>query len=302
MSVTDERVADFLEGPQRRNRREIVSPEGVPLAVEIATYGERATAFMLDFLFFMLATFFLVLVGAAIAVSLSGGSFYVAMAVVLLVALLVRVFYFINFELIWQGATPGKRIVGLRVIDRRGGPLRSSQVIARNLTRELEMFMPLGMLLSFSGGKTAAWEQLALGLWALLFTCLPFVNRDRMRGGDLIAGTIVVSAPRRALLGDLVDATLRHVFTEKQLRAYGAFELQILEELLRRPLSRDTGRIWSEVADKIISKIAWPSPVAARDVERFLRDFYTAERAFLEREQLFGKPRADKHAEEKAVS
>ncbi len=33
------------------------------------------------------------------------------------------------------------------------------------------------------------------------------------------------------------------------------------------------------------------------DVMVFLRDFYTAERAFLEREQLYGKARADKHAE-----
>jgi hypothetical protein len=37
-------------------------------------------------------------------------------------------------------------------------------------------------------------------------------------------------------------------------------------------------------------------PIAPADIMPFLREFYTAERAFLEHEQLFGKTRADKHA------
>jgi uncharacterized RDD family membrane protein YckC len=302
VSAADDRVSAFLDGPLRRNRREIVSPEGVPLAVEIANYGERATAFMLDFVFFALLVFFLVLTGIVVEV-LFGKTFgesaaAIGGAVVMLVFLLVRVFYFIQFELMWQGATPGKRIVGLRVIDRRGGPLRSAQVIARNLTRELEMFMPVVLLLGFGGTKVPAWGTLATALWLLLFTFMPLINRDRMRGGDLIAGTIVVSVPRRRLLGDLVDTAARHVFSEKQLRAYGAFELQILEELLRRPDSVET-RLKSEVADKIMRKIEWPSPLLEREVDLFLRDFYTAERAYLEREQLLGKSHVDKHGQEK---
>jgi len=219
-------------------------------------------------------------------------------ALLVLVFFFTRVFYFIHFELAWQGATPGKRIVGLRVIDRRGAPLRPAAVIARNLTREIEMFLPFQLLLAFGGGPVAVWERLALAAWALLFTFMPFINRDRMRAGDLIAGTIVVSLPRRALLGDLVDTTFHHGFSEKQLSAYGAFELQILEELLRRPDGIETRRLKAEVAEKIVRKIAWPSPPAEKDVDLFLRDFYAAERAFLEREQLFGKPRADKHARE----
>jgi hypothetical protein len=48
--------------------------------------------------------------------------------------------------------------------------------------------------------------------------------------------------------------------------------------------------------DTICRKIVWTVPVPPSQVARFLRDFYTAERAFLEREQLYGKGRADKYA------
>ena len=51
----------------------------------------------------------------------------IAVTLILFIAFIVRNFYSIYFELAWQGATPGKWINGLRVIDRRGGPLRASR-------------------------------------------------------------------------------------------------------------------------------------------------------------------------------
>jgi len=86
-------------------------------------------------------------------------------------------------------------------------------------------------------------------------------------------------------------------FTPQQLQTYGAFELQVLEELLRRPPSAETTQVLDEVCGKICRKIGWTDPVPRRDVTAFLRDFYTAERAYLEREQLFGKAKADKYAQ-----
>jgi hypothetical protein len=131
----------------------------------------------------------------------------------------------------------------------------------------------------------------------LFFAVLPAINRDRMRGGDLIAGTMVIALPKRALSSDLVEERLQFTFSEPQLRAYGAFELQVLEELLRRPDLPDSRKVLSEVCDKICHKIGWTAPVPPDQVVLFLRDFYTAERAFLEREQLYGKGRADKYAQ-----
>jgi hypothetical protein len=108
---------------------------------------------------------------------------------------------------------------------------------------------------------------------------------------------MVISMPKRALSSDLVERALQFAFTEQQLRAYGAFELQVLEELLRRPDMASSMHVLNEVCDKICRKIGWAAPLQPADVLPFLREFYTAERAFLEREQLYGKARADKFAQ-----
>ncbi len=304
MTSGHERASVFLEGAERR-RRDITSPEGVSLRIELADYGERATAFVLDLFIWFCATvviylsLFMLLSLLSSWVEIGGASFTVALGVALFVGFLVRNLYFIHFELAWQGATPGKRIVGLRVIDRRGGPLLPTAVIARNLTREIETFLPMGLLMApvGVGQGAAAWERLSLLAWLLLFAALPFFNRDRMRAGDLIAGTMVIALPRRMLLGDLVEKAFQHAFTDKQLRAYGAFELQILEELLRRPDAPGSKGLRRDVCEKICRKIEWLAPVPDGDTDLFLKDFYTAERAFLEREQLFGKLHPDKHYE-----
>lgn len=290
MTVAADRVSEFLEGV-RRSRREIVTPEGVALPVDLAEHGGRAAAFAIDMVIWLCTTIALYLV--IIAVLRHGAAVGIVMTLVLFIAFLVRNLYFIYFELIWRGATPGKRVCGLRVIDRRGGPLTPAAVVARNLTREVEIFLPLGAVLSLGPG---AWTDLFLVAWLLLLSALPLFNRDRMRGGDFIAGTIVIAVPKRMLLADLVQATTRHRFTPQQLGAYGAFELQILEELLRRPASADTDRLLADVCGKICRKIEWTAPVPAAEIRRFLTEFYTAERAHLEQEQLFGRARADKHS------
>ena len=292
MTLAHERATEFLEGT-RRQQRTIVTPEGVPVTVELADHGERLTAFAIDVFIWFLLTIAVYLPLILVA-ALNKDAALIAVSIVLFIGFVVRNLYFIHFELAWRGATPGKRIVGLRVIDRRGGPLLPSAILARNLTREVEAFIPLGLLLTWSG-TNPNWEQLFVAVWLLFFAALPFVNRDRMRGGDLIGGTMVIALAKRVLSGDLVERAAQYVFTEQQLRAYGAFELQVLEELLRRPKSLETNRLLAEVCDKICRKIGWTAPLPPQDTELFLREFYTAQRAFLEREQLFGKPRADKY-------
>jgi uncharacterized RDD family membrane protein YckC len=284
----------FLEG-RIRGQRHIITPEGVSLPVSLADLGERATAFLLDVFFWSLATIavYLILVFSL----LTGVSGAVAFGIGLFIAFILRNFYFIHFELSWQGATPGKRLLGLRTIARNGGPLLPGAVIARNLTREVETFLPLGLLnsLSLAAGSSVVWERLSLVVWILLLSALPLFNRDRLRAGDIIAGTTVIALPRRALLGDLAEANFHYNFTDRQLRAYGAFELQILEELLRHPEAADATRVRREVRDKIAAKIGHEAAIPDGDTDLFLSDFYTAQRAFLEREQLFGRRRDDKN-------
>jgi uncharacterized RDD family membrane protein YckC len=290
MSAVDDKVAQFLEGVPR-NRREILTPEGVLLPVDLAAHGERAIALALDLFVWLCVTALLYLTIAAFLIE--GVAVEIAVTLMLFLAFIVRNLYFVYFELAWQGATPGKWVTGLRVIDRRGGPLTPSAVFARNLTREVEMFMPAGVLLSLGAG---GFERLAILAWLGLFTALPLFNRDRMRGGDFIAGTIVIAIPKRALLADLVESANLYGFSTPQLAAYGAFELQILEELLRRPRTAQTMTLLTEVCGKICTKIGWTAPVPPAEIVTFLTEFYTAERAFLERERLYGRHREDKNS------
>lgn len=278
-----------------KNRREIVSPEGVPLTVELAAISERAAAFFLDVMFWTGAILFIYLCLAfLIADNVTGN---IVAGLMVFIAFLIRTTYFLHFELAWQGKTPGKRIVGLRVIDREGGPLTASAVIARNLTREFEIFMPLLVLLSIGSLGTESWWQWLSGAWLLVLGALPFLNKNRMRGGDLIAGTIVISLPRRALLPDVAQSEFHYTFSDKQLMAYGSYELQVLEELLRGAAGIYTPQMYAQVGNKIRDKIGWHSAVPAEKEFKFLQDFYTAERAYLERNQLFGIVKRDKHTE-----
>ncbi|MBO0759318.1 MAG: RDD family protein, partial [Bradyrhizobiaceae bacterium] len=187
-----ERTSQFFEGGRRR-KREIVTPEGVPVNVEIPDYGERLIAFIIDFVIWTLLT--LAIYIPVLSMIGRAGGYLIALSIALFLGFLIRNLYFIYFELAWQGATPGKRIIGLRVIERNGGPLTAAAVIARNLTREVEIFIPLGILLNV---QSVEWQNLLLVGWTLFFLALPALNRDRMRGGDLIAGTLVIALPRRA--------------------------------------------------------------------------------------------------------
>jgi uncharacterized RDD family membrane protein YckC len=195
MTSTYERTSQFLEWV-RREQRQIITPEGVPVTVELADYGERLVALTIDLFFWLLLTL-AVFIPIVLAIGTRGS--LIAISIALFIGFLVRNLYFVFFELAWRGSTPGKRLVGLRVIDRSGGPLLPSAVVARNLTREIEMFIPLGVLLTWgsAAGGSVDWESLAIAVWLLFFTALPFINRDRMRGGDLIAGTMVIALPKR---------------------------------------------------------------------------------------------------------
>jgi uncharacterized RDD family membrane protein YckC len=274
--------------------REIVTPEAVPLTVELARLGERAAAFILDFVFWNLTVFLVVFPISFLRIVHVTREIVVGL--ILLVSFIIRNTYFLYFELAWRGATPGKRIIGLRVIDRNGGPLLPSAVVARNLTREFEVFMPVMVLLSFEIVSVGQWAQWLSFAWLLAIGAIPFLNRDRMRGGDLIAGTIVISLPRRALLADQAQNEVSYSFTDRQLLAYGNYELQVLEEVLRgAATSLHSKEMLRQVGERIRHRIGWTGEIPLELEERFLRDFYTAERAFLEREQLFGKVRPDKH-------
>jgi uncharacterized RDD family membrane protein YckC len=278
---------------EARTRRSLVTPEGVDLNLRIADAGQRIGAFLLDVIFqnlilagFSLACFFLV---AALGLKRLE---YVAV-IWLLGAFLLRNAWFIGFELSPRAATPGKRIMGIRVASRDGGRLTAEAIIVRNAVREVEIFLPITAIVatSASGGGVETMLYLLMAIWTGIFLFFPLFNRDRLRAGDLIAGTWVVRAPRRTLLPDLADsdARSRFTFTDKHLQAYGVKELHVLEQVLR---SRDR-KTMAAVAQRIRRKIDWEAPLNEGD-EEFLAAYYAGLRSRLEQRLLFGHRRKDK--------
>jgi uncharacterized RDD family membrane protein YckC len=269
--------------------RQFVTPEGVDLELRIASAGLRFGALLVDMILINLVLLLFWLFTEWIGFASRSD---ITQVVWMLGAFLLRTFWFVGFELGSRAATPGKRLMGIRVVARDGGRLTADAVVARNLIRELEIFLPLMMLgAGAAEDMVSGWIMLAGVLWSLTLSFFLLFNRDRMRMGDLIAGTWVVMAQRAKLDADIaVDAAGdAMLFTEAELAVYGIFELQELERVLR---GRDP-RAMREVADAIRAKIG---RAIAEEDDVFLLSYYRQLKARLERKLLFGKRREDKYA------
>ncbi len=277
--------------PSEKRRRDLLTPEGVPLGITIASASTRLVALILDFVFIGLIMAIIVAMLILAFGTLGGGAMESIIIVLALSGFALRTVYFIFFEARARAATPGKRIMGLRVVSRDGGPLSIDQVIARNLMREVEIFLPFMVMGSMAAtGDGGGWAVLAGLIWALGFSFFLKFNKDRMRIGDLLAGTWVVERPKKKREEDLAEAQEVHFeFTDFALDTYGIHELHKLEDVLRV----GDERAERTVADAIARRIGYDGPLP--DDRQFLTDYYRGLRQHLEREVLLGTRREDKH-------
>lgn len=286
-----------LHADRSKRARMLVTPEGLSLPLTVGSRGARAGALLLDLVILLVGMVAVLLLFSAIGFGLldigsSSGASPVLQGLLVLAILflfLSRYGYFLWFELGPRAATPGKRIVGLRVAARDGGRLTAEMVIARNLMRDIEVFVPAFFLLG--GGQNSGAFGLATFVWLGVFVLFPVFNKDALRAGDIVAGTWVVEAKQAKLkqaMSIAPDRTQDYRFGEAELSIYGEHELQVLEGVLRqnRP---DSLR---EVAEAITGKIGWQ--LGRGDEREFLEAFYAALRGHLEGKMRFGKRKRDK--------
>jgi uncharacterized RDD family membrane protein YckC len=164
----------------------IETPERVPLAFALASIGNRFIAVAIDHgiqysAIAAAAWFFLSITGTNIFESEgSTASEWLSempkwtLAIMILILFLLFSGYFIFFEWVWNGQTPGKRLMKLRVIRDDGRPITLWESVARNLLRVFDaapgFFLPVysvGLIVIFLSG------------------------RDQ-RVGDIFAGTVVI--------------------------------------------------------------------------------------------------------------
>ena len=271
------------------DQRRLITPEGIDLQVQLADIGARIGAYVIDQIIINLGlflAFFLIIFGGIAA----GPE--VVITIFILVNFFVRNFYYMFFEMGPKAATPGKRISKIRVASRTQARLSANAVFARNALREIEINLPLSFLF-MSGDSVDGWIALLGFLWSGIFLFFPLFNKDRLRAGDLIAGTWVVRAPKPILASDLVsekaDLDSAFTFTPEQVEAYGVHELHVLENVIRA----NEPQTVMDVAERIRNKIKWQASLSENDLD-FLKAYYAALRGRLETRLLFGVRRKDK--------
>jgi len=156
---------------QPRARNEVVTPEAVPLALDVAGLGSRMIALLVDLLIQAPVIF-----GMTVALATVGQDNTALAIAWLVVTFAVLWGYFPVFEGVWRGQTPGKRSQSLRVVRTDGQPVTFANVLVRNLLRFID-FIP---------------GNYGVGVIAVALT------RRSQRLGDLAAGTMVVREPKVA--------------------------------------------------------------------------------------------------------
>jgi uncharacterized RDD family membrane protein YckC len=151
---------------------EVLTTEKVPIAYRVAGVGSRFLAWLIDFA----VLFLLFLVGRMLGVVLILAGGVVGVVVLALSSFALLWGYFLLFEWLWSGQTPGKRLLGLRVVHTSGSALTFAGAAVRNLVRFVDL-LP--------------------AFYAVGFTVAACEGKSR-RLGDLAADTLVVLVERQA--------------------------------------------------------------------------------------------------------
>lgn len=270
-------------------------PEGVPITFRLSSLGARFGAQMLDIVISYggVLALFMLIAWAGIF------SWYGLFTFYALVTFFLRVPYYILSELVWNGRTLGKRILRIRVVSLDGRRLTPHQIVARNVMKEVEVFLPLGAIQTvFTLGVIPA---ILLVVWMIGTLLVPVFNKKNQRLGDLVAGTIVVDNPKPRLLPDLAAqiktaAVPDFSFLPEHLGIYGRYELQSLENILRSPPKTPIAqKNMRDVAEAIHRRIRFDEKLAEGREWVFLMEFYRQQREFLESRNLFGDTRENKY-------
>jgi uncharacterized RDD family membrane protein YckC len=159
------------------NRVKYRTPESVELEFTLAGIGNRAWALLIDYL--VLATILTTVLIAWVIIAGQLSDFWQQifgskvdvwlLAITFIVSFVIYAGYFVFFETLWQGQTPGKKAAQIRVVRDNGRPIGMQPATLRALLRPLDEFLFIGAFL------------------------IMFSRREK-RLGDLAAGTIVIQS------------------------------------------------------------------------------------------------------------
>lgn len=257
----------------------IETPERVQLEFALASIGNRFLAVAVDH--FIQYSAIGLIVWAAVSLLGSGGSgtadgveaIFSEMPKWTVAALIIAIFlafasYFIFFEWLWNGQTPGKRLLKLRVIREDGRPLTLWEAIARNLLRICDA-IPGFVLPVYSVGLIVI-----------------FLSDKDQRLGDIFAGTVVIrerldEAPTFAetfsnpISDTAFSRVQKRIETNANVSNLTESEVEVVESFLRRRWDlTDRQRLWMawRIALPLMYKLKPNYEIADFTYEGFLEE------------------------------
>lgn len=206
------------------NRVTHQTPESVELEFTLAGIGSRAWALLIDYhilglllvgflLLWSFLSYQLVETWSNLFRNFDIGLWLVAIA--LLVMFLIYTGYFVLFETLWLGQTPGKRFAKIRVVRDDGRPIGIQQATLRSLLRAID-------------------DTLFLGAFLIMF------NRQEKRLGDWAAGTLVIQAESPAAVTNLTISDQAQELAHQLLQTEADFsqllpdDFAVIREYLHR--------------------------------------------------------------------
>lgn len=232
----------------------IQSSELLFLENELADIGSRAFAYILDVLIRGAVIFVMILVFSRNTIFFSSlNKIFIPLIFIWWTG------YFVFFEIIYSGKTPGKKIVGIRVLRTDGSRISLLDSCVRNVLRAVDM-LPFGYMLAI---VTMLFEQ---------------YNR---RLGDLVANTIVIydrssnKSIKKFVENMLVDSKPRGSILIKGLESLNPNDKLIIKNLYSRLGTIQAGIEKDNLMDKFYEKIKQKISVeGTEDPEVLLCELY----------------------------
>lgn len=193
----------------------IDTPEQIPLEFPLAGIGSRFLAVALDTLIQTFAYLIFLLIFSWFEPDLARiwpkGMTW-AMAMLIILGFIIYSGYFALFETVWNGQTPGKRAVRIRVIKDSGRPISVYEAIARNVMRIIDQLPGI-----YAVGIISA-----------------FISSRSKRLGDFVAGTVVVHETALTELQPAWQADKASIAPAYNVGQLSLGDLELIEAFLQR--------------------------------------------------------------------
>jgi uncharacterized RDD family membrane protein YckC len=253
----------------------IETPEHVELNFALATIGNRFLACAIDHALQVISLIIIYIIARSLSASVRAAETIIftdakeinlwIVAVMIIAGFLIFFGYFIFFETIWSGQTPGKRWLKLRVIQEDGRPINFFAALTRNLIRFADMFVQ---------------PFYSVGIFSV------FASERAKRLGDYVANTVVVKersaeAPKfdEVFESEVIDTAMRRVASQVDfqgdVRAVTPSEILVVENFLRRRYDiPEHPRMWLawRIAIPLLEKIRPHYDPASFNYEGFLEE------------------------------